>query len=178
MFSNIMKLTEFLQPENIHTGVFASSKKRALELIGKMVADSLNQQIECEPEQQICSVACFSHLFQREKLGTTALNNGIALPHAKLPYHPDARIEKPIAVFLQLDNPIDFEADDHKEVDLIYAILFPEQVCSELKGCLVDLAERLSDKTLLKHLRSAENAQDIWQILSYADQHSEQSQEP
>ncbi|MGX2949878.1 PTS sugar transporter subunit IIA [Ursidibacter sp. B-7004-1] len=163
------KLTEFLMPEHIQQGVFISSKKRALELVGKIVASSLNNDTNTE---QVCPVECFANLFKREKLGSTALNNGVALPHAKLPSNDIIQLEKPIAVFLQLETPIDYDAADNKEVDLIYAILFPEQYCEQYKSSLPQIAQQLSDKNLIKHLRNATSVEDIWQILHYADQHN------
>lgn len=162
-----MKLTEFLRPENIQYGVFLSSKKRALELIGKQVADAVNIQ---QQENTICAVECFSNLFKREKLGSTALNNGVALPHSKLPHNDHLQLEQPIAIFLQLEKPIDFDAEDHKDVDLIYAILFPEGNCEQYRQGLAELAQRLTDKQLLKQLRTAESAEEIWAILDEADQ--------
>lgn len=162
-----MKLTQFLVPENIRHGVVVSSKKRALELAGKIIAEFLNNQTPCE--QGICPVECFGNLFKREKLGSTGLNHGVALPHAKLPLNDHIQLEQPVAVFLQLETPIDFEAADHKEVDLIYAVMFPEGSCDIYKNCLPQFAQVLSDKTLLKRLRNAENAEEIWQLLAYAD---------
>ncbi len=166
-----MKLTTFLSPENIHYGVELSSKKRALEFIGKLVAENLNSQFPCDKAQEFCPIDCFTNLFKREKLGSTGINNGVALPHAKLPSNEVIQLNEPIAIFLQLDTPIDYDAQDHKEVDLIYAILFPEQICEQYKGCLQEIAQKLSDKNLLKHLRSANSSEEIWQILTYSDQH-------
>lgn len=169
------KLTEFLSPENIRQGVLVSSKKRALELVGKIVSESLNTSKYLtetdENSEEICPIDCFSQLFKREKLGTTGLNQGIALPHAKLPACNALILEKPIAVFLQLEEAVDYEAQDNKEVDLIYAIMFPENSCEQYKHCLVEIAQQLTDKTLLKQLRAANSAEDIWQILMYADNH-------
>lgn len=169
------KLTEFLSPENIRQGVLVSSKKRALELVGKIVSESLNTSKYLtetdENSEEICPIDCFSQLFKREKLGTTGLNQGIALPHAKLPACNTLILEKPIAVFLQLEEAVDYEAQDNKEVDLIYAIMFPENSCEQYKHCLVEIAQQLTDKTLLKQLRAANSAEDIWQILIYADNH-------
>ncbi|WP_373778186.1 PTS sugar transporter subunit IIA [Glaesserella sp.] len=164
-----MKLTAFLSPSHIHQGVILSSKKRALELIGKIVAEQINQEFKCDKQHELCPVDCFSNLFKREKLGSTAINNGVALPHAKLPANSALLLEKPIAVFLQLEMPIDYEASDNKEVDLIYAILFPENSCDRYKGALQDIAQQLSDKNLLKHLRSAKSVEELWQVLEYAD---------
>lgn len=170
------KLTEFLSPENIRHGVLVSSKKRALELIGKIVAQYINQsQCSQQSEEQvetICPISCFSNLFKREKLGSTGLNQGVALPHAKLPACKTLVLDKPIAVFLQLEEAIDYVAQDHKDIDLIYAIMFPENSCEQYKNCLPQIAKQLTDKPLLKQLRAAESAEDIWQILMYADNHS------
>lgn len=166
-------LTAFLSPENIRQGVMVSSKKRALELIGKIVAESLTSTFPPQEEHKtpICPVSCFTHLFKREKLGSTGLNQGIALPHAKLPFSETFALEKPIAVFLQLEEAIDYEAQDNKAVDLIYAIMFPENSCEQYKSCLPQIAKQLADKALIKQLRAADSAEDIWQILMYADNH-------
>lgn len=170
------KLTDFLSPETIQHGVFLSSKKRALELVGKLAAQALNQHSDESSSKEngskesgsICPVECFSQLFKREKLGSTALNHGIALPHAKLP-PSDFPFTQPIAVFLQLETPIDYDAQDQKEVDLIYAILFPAAYCETHRASLSEIAQKLADKNLLKHLRNAQSADEIWQILCYAD---------
>lgn len=163
-----MKLTDFLVPETIRQGAILSSKKRALEQLGKIVADYLNPQLG---EQALCPVECFTNLFKREKLGSTALNNGVAMPHAKLPPNSRLSLDKPIAVFLQLESAIDYEAADHREVDLIYAVLFPEHCCAEYRTLLAEIAERLSDKNLQKHLRAANSVEEIWDVLAYADSH-------
>lgn len=169
------KLTEFLAPENIRQGVMLSSKKRALEIIGKIIAEHLNSNTQnnesgdCSEEHEVCAIECFGNLFKREKLGSTALNSGVALPHAKLPTNPYIQLEKPIAVFLQLENAIDYEAADHKDVDLIYAVMFPEGSCEQYKGILPQIAQKLVDKQLLKQLRAAENTEEIWQLFEYAD---------
>lgn len=173
-----MKLTEFLAPQDIRQGVEISSKKRALELIGQIVADKLNQQSDSSIEnERVCPVACFSHLFKREKLGSTGINQGVALPHAKLPENVVMSEKKPIAIFLQLAQPIDYESNDNKEVDLIYAVLFPESSCAEYKSCLPEMAKSLSDKVLLKQLRAAESSDEIWQILQHFDQQDKESED-
>lgn len=168
-----MILTDFLPLCNIQQGVELSSKKRALELIGSTVANYLNLKYGCSEDESLCPIECFSHLFKREKLGSTGINQGVALPHAKLPENSHVQLEKPIAVFLQLVEAIDYEASDNKNVDLIYAVLFPEQGCEEYKSYLPEIAQKLSDKHLQKVLRAAGTAEDIWQILHQADNQSE-----
>lgn len=166
-----MQLTEFLPPENIYYDVVASSKKKALELVGKIAADAYNAQHASEDEQatdEVCPTECFSSLFKREKLGCTYLGSGIALPHAKLAVS-DTHFSKPIAVFLKLESPINYEAGEHKEVDLVYAVLFPENSCEKYKGCLQAIAHKLNDKSVAKQIRSAQSADEIWQIFDYLD---------
>lgn len=137
------KLTEFLSPENIRQGIVVSSKKRALEIVGKIIAESINnkasniinneEQQDKDDNEIICPIECFSNLFKREKLGTTGLNYGVALPHAKLPVCEEYTFDKPIAVFLQLEEAIDYDSQDNKEVDLIYAIMFLKIVVNNIK---------------------------------------------
>ncbi len=164
-----MKLTEFLSPENIRQGVLVSSKKRVLELAGKIIAESANKSTACSDDDGLCPIECFGNLFKREKLGSTGISNGIALPHAKFPDSIALAVDKPIAAFIQLEKPIDYEAHDNKEVDLVYAIMIPSSCCEQYKNGLQEIAQRLNDKTLTKQLRSANNAEEIWQLLSYAD---------
>ncbi|MDD0824479.1 PTS sugar transporter subunit IIA [Mannheimia sp. AT1] len=175
------KLTEFLSPENIRQGVVVSSKKRALESVGKIIAQYINSKVvnvlndeqspQNEADEPLCPIECFTNLFKREKLGSTGLNQGIALPHAKLPTNENFVLDKPVAVFLQLEEAIDYDSQDNKDVDLIYAIMFPENCCEQYKNSLPQIAQHLADKVLLKQLRAAESAEDIWQILLYADNH-------
>lgn len=170
-----MAFSEFLKPELIRHAVIASSKKRVLEMIGQISADYFNQhQPLSEEQQEICAVACFNCLFKREKLGSTCINNGIALPHAKLPQCET--FTKPIAVFLQLETAIDYDAADNRPVDLVFAMLFPEGSCEQYKSVLPDLAQKLSNKTLAKQLRSATSIEEIWQIFEYADHKSDESE--
>lgn len=173
-----MKFTQLLSPDTIRQGVLLSSKKRALELVGKVIADYLNTSLPhtdtdetySDSPEEMCAIECFSRLFKREKLGSTSINNGIALPHAKLPENPHLTLAHPIAVFLQLETPIDYEAIDNKPVDLIFAVMIPTDCQYSCQAELANIAERLSDKNLVKQLRSAKSVEEIWQIFEYADQ--------
>lgn len=172
-----MLLTEFLTAENIHLDTPASCKKRTLEIAGKLLADAMRKQLPEEiGSDEACPIACFDALLKREKLGCTALNNGVAMPHAKLANACIQSLEKPIAVFMKLEQPVDYEAQDRKEVDLIYAILFPEQSCNHYKAYLPKIAEKLSDKNIIKQIRTAETEEDIWQLFYYLDNQEEQAE--
>ena len=164
-----MKLTELFRPENIRQGVCFSSKKRLFESIANFVTE----QMHCDKGEQ----ACLECLFNREKLGNSGLGggvampkglgNGVAMPKAKM---PSGTTNAPIAVFMQLTQPIDYDAPDGKPVDLIFAILVPEEQCQNYIPVLSDLTEKLTDKNFLKQLRSAQNTDEIWQIFEIADQ--------
>lgn len=150
----MMTFTQLLKPENIRQGLLCSSKKRLLELVSEIIAD----QTGSDPQ------LCFEKLVNREKVGCTCLGNGVAIPHAKLPQG-----EQPIAVFVQLQQPIEFNATDRREVDLFLVIMIPEQQCQVCLTLLQQLAQHLTDKTLCKQLRAAQSAEEIWQIFSAFD---------
>ena len=153
-----MNLTELLSPENIRQGVSFSSKKRLFESIAHFVIEQVND----EKGEQVC-LEC---LFEREKLGNSGLGNGIAMPKAKIPV---TLSDKAIAVFMQLDTPIDYDSSDGKFVDLVFAVLVPENQCATYMPILSFLTERLTDKNLLKQLRSAKSAEEIWQVFEISD---------
>lgn len=153
-----MNVTELLSPENIRQGVSFSSKKRLFESIAHFVIEQVND----EKGEQVC-LEC---LFEREKLGNSGLGNGIAMPKAKIPV---TLSDKAIAVFMQLDTPIDYDSSDGKFVDLVFAVLVPENQCVTYMPILSFLTERLTDKNLLKQLRSAKSAEEIWQVFEISD---------
>lgn len=158
-----MKLTQLLSLDNIRQGLMASSKKRVLEILSEMVS----AQTGADPR------TCFEHLCEREKVGCTALGGGIALPHAKL-----AEGSQPTAVFLQLTNPIDYKAPDNREVDLLFALFIPENLCGDCKSLLPEIAKKLNNKTIVKQLRAAHSKEEIWDIFSRLDLHDEEAEAP
>lgn len=157
-----MKFAELLRPEDIRQGVTFSSKKRLFESISTFMMEKLH----CDKAKQ----ACFECLFNREKLGNSGLGNGVAMPKAKL---PAGAITKALGVFMQLDTPIDYEAQDGKPVDLVFAVLVPDNQCSVYIPVLSELTEKLTDKNFIKQLRSAKSADEIWQVFEIADQMEE-----
>lgn len=150
-----MQLSQLLRPENTHCCVQCSSKKRALEIISELAAPALRL-----PEQEI-----FELLLAREKMGSTAIGYGIAIPHAKL---SDDHSEM-IALFLQLEKPIDFESTDNQLVDLIFALLIPEKECKIHHEILSSVAQYLADKNVCRQLRNATSDEQLYQILTEKD---------
>ncbi|QLB13347.1 phosphotransferase IIA-like nitrogen-regulatory protein PtsN [Bisgaardia hudsonensis] len=157
------KLTELLIPDNIRQGLVCSSKKRVFEIIGKIVASQFNDENNQENEH-----TCFECLYEREKLGNSSLGNGVAFPKGRL---PDG--DKPIAVFLQLKTGIDYNALDHRDIDLIFALLIPTNICSQYSEDLAKITTLLTDKSICKQLRAAQNKEEIWQIFENIDSQQE-----
>lgn len=146
-----MQFNEILSLENTLSAVQCSSKKKALEIISELAESSLN----------IPSNEIFDILLTREKMGSTAIGNGVAVPHGKI----EGDNAKVVAFFLQLEEPIDFESCDNQPVDLLFALFVPEKECQTKKEILSLVARYLSDKNITRQLRTATSNQQLYQIL-------------
>ncbi|AUL94426.1 PTS IIA-like nitrogen-regulatory protein PtsN [Vibrio vulnificus] len=100
-------------------------------------------------------------MLSREKMGSTGIGNGIAIPHARM-----TAADKAVGVLLQCEEPIDFDSIDNRPVDLLFALLVPEEQCKEHLKTLSSMAERLSDKQVLKLLRAAQSDQELYDIMT------------
>lgn len=150
-----MQLSQLLSPENTYSSVKCSSKKKALEIISELAAPQLNR----DPYD------LFELLLAREKMGTTALGGGLAFPHSKLENNDTPAL----ALFLQLEAPIDFESVDNQPVDLLFALFIPEKECKTNQALLPTVAEFLGDKGVARQLRNAKNSQELYAILTEKD---------
>ena len=147
-----MKILDILSPTHVFPNVECNSKKAAMELLAKNIASS-NNGID-----QIDVIDC---LIARERLGSTGLGNGIAIPHGRLKY-----CEKAVATFIQLNNGIDYGAIDNVPVDLIFALIVPEESTDEHLQILAILAKMLSEKETVDKLRNSKTAKEIFSILT------------
>jgi len=146
-----MLVKDIISPELIACKINASSKKRALEKISELLAKNnpaFNQQ------------DIFESFLSREKLGSTALGHGVALPHGRL-----KSTDQTSGAFLQLDKGIDFDAEDQQPVDLIFAMLVPQESTEEHLKLLAQLAEMFSNKEFREKLRAAENNNELFGLL-------------
>lgn len=119
-------------------------------MISEIVAEQTGQN----------STELFECMLSREKMGSTGIGNGIAIPHARM-----QSSDKAIAVLLQCEAPIEFDAIDNRPVDLLFALLVPDAQCKEHLKTLSAMAERLNDKQILKQLRKAETDQELYDIM-------------
>ena len=119
----------------------ASSKKRILEQAARLLAGSAE-----EPDAE----QIFERLLERERLGSTGLAGGVALPHARMPGLEESR-----GAFLQLANAVEFDALDGSPVDLVFALLVPENANEEHLQLLARLAAMFNEEELRERLRNA-----------------------
>lgn len=145
-----MQLREILSLDCTKSAVQCTSKKRALEMISELVAQHTGQS----------STELFECMLSREKMGSTGIGNGIAIPHARM--HSS---DKAIAVLLQCESPVEFDSIDNRPVDLLFALLVPDEQCKEHLKTLSSMAERLNNKQVLKQLRNAQSDQELYDIM-------------
>lgn len=145
-----MQLREILSLDCTKSAVQCTSKKRALEMISELVAQHTGQS----------STELFECMLSREKMGSTGIGNGIAIPHARM-----QSSDKAIAVLLQCESPVEFDSIDNRPVDLLFALLVPDEQCKEHLKTLSSMAERLNNKQVLKQLRNAQSDQELYDIM-------------
>ncbi len=138
-----------LLPERIMLDSNASSKKRVLEEISELCA--------AEDEAEL-----FYHLLiNREHLGSTALGEGVALPHCRIP-----SLKQSIGCFIRLKQGIDFHAPDHQKVDLIFGLFVPTAATTDHLELLAHLASLFSDATIRETIRQTTNVDEVYRLLS------------
>ena len=151
-----MQLIDILTPQRTRCGVTGISKKRVLHLVSEVFA-------EARPEIDALNV--FDHLTKREKLSSTGLGNGVAIPHGRCDCIDDI-----LAVLIKTDDPIDFDSPDRKPVDLIFALLVPTQACDEHLQALSALAQLLDSEQTRQKLRAATDSKELYRLVCELDQ--------
>ena len=146
-----MTLTDLISREAVVPSLKAGTKKLALQELSERAAQSCG----------ISAREIFDALLQRERLGSTGIGNGIAIPHGKL-----AKIERISGVFARLDKPIDFESLDGEPVDLVLLLIAPETAGADHLKALARAARLLRSQTITAKLRTTRDAGLIYSILA------------
>lgn len=147
-----MRILDIIIPERIATQVQVTSKKRAFETVSELFAAQSSDTLDAHH--------VFESLNARERLGTTAIDHGVAIPHGRIKGTTET-----IGAFLQLSDGIDCDALDGQPVNLIFALLVPEESTEEHLQLLARLARMFSDNDLREQLRSADDNQTLYQLL-------------
>lgn len=145
-----MQLEEILTPERCYCNIDGVSKKRLLNKISELISKDI-------PTLEATEV--FNALMARERLGTTGLGNGIAIPHCRM-----TGCEKIIGALVSLDKPIDFDALDGKPVDLLFVLIVPELKSDEHVQTLAGLAALFNDDDFCYTLRHTHDSEDLYNI--------------
>jgi PTS system nitrogen regulatory IIA component len=145
------QIRQLLPLENIVLDLEASSKKRVFEHAGLVF----------ENNQGIARSAVFDSLFSREKLGSTGLGRGIAIPHGRI-----KGLKEACGAFIRLTTPIPFDSPDGEPVSLLFVLLVPEQATEQHLQILSELAERFSDRSCREVLSSATDAETVRQTFA------------
>ena len=146
-----MPLTDLVAPQAVVPALKVNSKKQAIQELAARAAELTGQS-----EREILEI-----LQQREKLGSTGIGNGIAIPHGKLP-----KLERLFGLFARLDRPIEFEALDGQPVDLIFLLLAPESAGADHLKALARIARLLRDPTVAHKLRASHDAESLYAVLA------------
>lgn len=144
-------ISKILPLENVILDHDSTSKKRVFEQVG----------ILFENTHQIARSQVFDSLFAREKLGSTGLGQGVAIPHGRIKHLRDA-----VAAFIMTDNPIPFDAPDGESVNLIFVLLVPERATDLHLQLLSELAQMFSDKTFRAQVRASADPASIHQVFA------------
>ena len=148
-----MNLADIIPLSNIYLNVNASSKKALFKEIAAKISNKLNIEQNNILEK----------LNERERLGSTGIGNGIAIPHGKL-----SNSNKAVAVLIVNDNAINYDAIDKRPVDVFCALLVPEDQCDTHLSTLASIAKIFDNKDVLRKIRRSESDTDLYNIIEAA----------
>ncbi len=147
-------MIELITPASIIANLRASNKKQALQELARKAAELTGQH-----ERMI-----FDVLLERERLGTTGVGQGIAIPHGKL-----SSLNRVYGIFARLERAIDFDAIDEQPVDLMFLLLAPEQAGADHLKALARVSRLLRDNMICEKLRGSTSADAIFALLTQTD---------
>jgi len=146
-----MEIIDLISPESVVPNLRATSKKLALQELARRAAEIAGLQER----------AVFDVLLERERLGTTGVGNGIAIPHGKLP-----NLDRLYGLFARLEKPIAFDSIDEQPVDLIFLLLAPESAGADHLKALARVSRLLRDKAVCEKLRGTDSAEGLYALLT------------
>src|SRR3984885_13276134 len=146
-----MTLTDLVAPTAILPALKVNGKKQAIQELSARAAELTGQS-----ERGVLEI-----LLQREKLGSTGVGNGIAIPHGKLP-----KLGRLFGLFARLDRPVDFDALDGQPVDLIFLLLAPEAAGADHLKALARVARLLRDPAIARKLPESRDAEAIYAVIT------------
>lgn len=146
-----MELSDLMTLEGVLPHLKVTSKKQTLQELATVAAEitGLHER------------AIFDVLLERERLGTTGVGSGIAIPHGKI-----GELDRLYGLFARLDEPVDFDAVDDEPVDLIFLLLAPESAGADHLKALARISRLLRDKAVREKLRETGTADELYSVLT------------
>jgi PTS system nitrogen regulatory IIA component len=151
IWDEAMDLSDLIKPDAILGSLKANSKKQVIQALAEKAAEMTGLE-----ERQI-----FETLLQREKLGSTGVGGGIAIPHGKL-----AKLDRIFGLFARLPKPVDFEALDDQPVDLLFLLLAPEGAGADHLKALARIARLFREPGVVGKLRASSDKSALYAVLT------------
>ncbi|MDX1342243.1 MAG: PTS sugar transporter subunit IIA [Reinekea sp.] len=145
----MIPLHQVLSAERTYVEDFGASKKKVLQTIAERLAKTLSD---------VSDIELFDQLIARERLGSTGIGSGVAVPHCRL-----NGLQSPIAALVKLPQGVDFEAIDKAPVDLIFALIVPTDATDEHLQLLASVVERVNDPDVLRVIRNATTSETLYE---------------
>lgn len=149
-----MEIRDLLQPESVVADLKAANKKQLLQDLAKCAA-----RVTGVNDRKI-----FETLLERERLGSTGVGSGIAIPHGKL-----SDFKRLYGVFARLERPVEFDAIDEQPVDLIFLLLAPEGAGADHLKALARVSRLLRDTSMCEKLRGTDTADGLYMVLTQSE---------
>jgi PTS system nitrogen regulatory IIA component len=146
-----MDISDILSPQTVFQRVKVASKKKLITEIAGFAAGATGLDAD----------KVFDALWQREKLTSTGVGHGVAIPHARMP-----KLEKIVGIFVHLDEAIDFEAIDSAPVDLVFALLTPVEAGADHLKALARISRLMRNAAVCEKLRAANDRSQIYALLT------------
>lgn len=145
----MIPLDQILTAKQVYIDHLGSSKKKVLQTLAEHLASDI---------PGLSEIDLFDQLIARERLGSTGLGQGIAVPHCRL-----AQVDKPIAALAHLSEAVDYESPDNEPVDLLFTLVVPEDATDEHLNLLAAVVERFNDASRVAELRAATDTETLFQ---------------
>jgi PTS system nitrogen regulatory IIA component len=146
-----MLLEQIIKPDSVLCNAQARSKKHCLEILSELLV---------RPVPEISSEDIFERLVERERLGCTSLDQGVAFPHCRV-----KGLDTTIAALIRLSEPVDFDSPDGELVDLVFGLMVPEKINESHQANIRSIADLLGDQILRQKMRDATTSNELYDSL-------------
>ena len=146
-----MALQEIIKPDGVLCNATARSKKHCLEILSELLV---------RPTPHLASEDIFERLIERERLGCTSLDQGVAFPHCRV-----AGLETNTAALIKLSEPVDFDSTDGELVDIVFGMIVPAEINESHHSNIRSIAELLGNPELRQKMRGASSSSELYDSL-------------